>query len=130
MDVTRDAIEKITQLVETKTFVVDGRTYSTAVLQPMKPPMAEAIKIHTLSGVVDFMKDADAAASKKQILVESPSLVKVIDAEVDAAWKTRIVHVIAETWPFDFQFGRYYDQKEFVIKLNTLFAEVADRDAA
>ena len=49
------AITRIIKLSEVKILEIGGRTYTTGSVIPVKQPTPEVLKIHTLSGLVDYL---------------------------------------------------------------------------
>lgn len=125
MEFSKETLNRLLELNETKVLVVDGRSYSTRNVTAIEPPEVEALQVHTLTGIVNYINITDVI--DVVIVVESPTCVKVVAMAVDALWKTRAVHVVAECYGFDFVFGRFYPQDEFVIKLRTWFADSQQR---
>lgn len=125
MDLTRETINRILELAPANLIDVEGRPYSDKQISPVRPPQAETIKLHTLTGLILFHQTS--SIENVQVLIDSPTCVKLV-GPIEQPWKTRTVYVNAECYSFDFAFGRYYPQEEFVIKLMTQFAGVGQRD--
>ena len=58
-------IEKIVSLAEVSGIEVDGRSYTTAKIYPNLEPEAAPLKMHTLSGLVDFCLDFAAQVGER-----------------------------------------------------------------
>lgn len=102
-----------------------GNLYTTRQLHIVEPPIPVAVAVHTLGGLVDLI----AALSLKEVFIhiESPSEVTVQSQAVNSAAKRAeyiSCSVIRDTQPFTF--GQFYNPEEFVIALQSKFADGGD----
>ncbi len=103
----------------------NGNLYTTRSLHIVEPPMPSAVAVHTLGGLVDLI--SALALSEVFIHVESPTEVTVQSKVANsAAQRTEYIacSVIRDTNPFTF--GQFYIPEEFVIALQSKFADGGD----
>lgn len=90
-------------------------------------PKAEPISTYTLAGLTDYIRaEVDEMAEKMVVQVESPLEVRLF-SKLDGE-RARETLVIARGRVPDFPFGRYMDNEEFLIALQSKFLPSADRD--
>jgi hypothetical protein len=112
--------------VDGKTFARDGRGSFQRVLYE---PEAETITIHTLTGLVDFVRaNVDKLDFKKHLaIVESPIEVNLFSALAGESRKRdEIVQTIVDDKMQTYAFGRYQSIEEFIISLTSLFEDSPD----
>lgn len=102
-----------------------GNLYTTRQLHIIEPPRPEAVVVHTLSGLVDLI----SALSLKEVFihVEGPTEVSVQGQSTNTAGKRAefvSCSVVRDTNPFTF--GQFYNPEEFVIALQSKFADGGD----
>jgi len=125
MDLTKETINRIIELAPVTVIEIDGRKYSDKNISPVLPPRVDTIKLHSLDGLIMFHQTSNI--ENVQIIVESPTSVKLLGG-IEEPWKLRACYVSTECYPFDFTFGKFYQQEEFVIKLMTQFSGIGQRE--
>jgi hypothetical protein len=117
-------IEKIQETAKVEEFVIEGRKYTSKGLHPVKRPNMEVLKVHTLSGLVDYItKNVDElTASKLMIHVLGHDTVDLYSA-LDKDWNEREHILTAVVERPGFQFGQQMDSEKFVIGLQSDFVE-------
>ena len=117
-------IEKIVSLAEVRGVEVGGRNYTTAKIYPNLEPEAAPLKMHTLSGLVDFCLDFAA-----QVGEDAPATIVhvVSDQQVDVVsplfgpFKQREKFATSSPFQLSHKFDRYMPVEEFVIYLRSMF---------
>jgi len=120
----KEAIEKIRELSLQSAAVVieeiDGRKYTTQSLKAVDPPIVSSLKIHSLTGIVDFILAGNT---------EDGSMIHIFDhdtvyvyAPIEEVSQKRPCYIEATAQYPNFRFGHYYDLEEFIISLQSKFA--------
>lgn len=120
-------IEVLDRILELKAssipdVVRDGVLYTARPLEIIKPPLAKAVIVHTLSGLVDLINAL--AIDDVFVQVVSPSEVTVSSTRTDATQqRSEFISCtrIADSQPF--MFGNFYAPDEFVIALQSKFTD-------
>ena len=119
-------IEKIVELGAVRGVEVRGRDYTTAKIYPNFEPEAVPLKMHTLSGLVDFCLDFAA-----QVGEDAPATIVhvVSDQQVDVVsplfgpFKQREKFATSSPFQLSHKFDRYMPVEEFVIYLQSMFVQ-------
>jgi hypothetical protein len=126
------AIEKI--IGRSVHFDVGGKTFARnengVINRVIYEPEVDSVEIHTLTGLVDFVKaNVDALDMKKHfIAVKSPSEVFLYSAiSGESRKRDLIAHVEVDRNMNTYRFGNYLNVEEFIIALESLFEESDDR---
>ena len=109
---------------------IDGRKYVFGKPSPVMNPEAPRLGLHTLTGLVGYIK-ANVDGLKPETLlvhVDTPTCVTLLSA-VFGPFKQREVLVCAEPILPAFRFDRFMPSEDFIIGLNAMFTEAGDRDA-
>lgn len=130
----RKALEYIVGLGEAnvKEYVLpDGEKglYSDKPLQRLETPVpvAEKLYLHTLTGLVDYIKSgADKFADKMIVEVQSPTNVHLYSKLNEKRCREYLIEVDAMV-P-EFGFDRFYEQENFCIALQSKFVPNEDRE--
>ena len=107
----------------------DGLLFTNKTLRPVfHDPRVEPIQLHSLTGLVDFLKaDIDKLSKEKLLLhVVSPGLVNMID-NARGPIMARDIWAQASIDPNAFKFNQKYDAESFHIALQALFVDNEDR---
>lgn len=134
MDNVAEALRFVSELKDqnhaASEVVIDGRQYSRGSLAQVKAPEAPRLDVHTLTGLVDYLKANVDGHDPKTLLVHvvSPTSV-VLRSAVFGAFKQREVIAAAEPIIPKFEFGRFMSSEDFIIGLNAMFTAQGDRDA-
>lgn len=120
-----EGIKKIEELIRKNSPIHtwNGYDYHFGDLEILKPPIGCPVKIASLTGLVDFLK----AGKKDEIYnwfcrVESCVKVDVL-AKVEDKWMRREVTAfvdVSDKTPC-FQYGKHYNQEDFIVQLNQCF---------
>ncbi len=127
MDLTKDAINKIEELVKsTQLLSVNGKVYSHQELHRVyDEPLAQAEYVHSLTGFVDFIdRNVDNLELVQDYIVKVEDVTTVRMVSVLSDFKRRREIIVQaelddnfESFPFD----RFLEQEDFLIKLHSLF---------
>lgn len=121
----KEAIDKILNMAAPAFIEINGLPYSKDSLRLITPPEVPALEFRTLSSLVEYCKVAEEGVDL--IHVESHAKVCVY-APIHALWGTRTKRATAFWSGFHFNFGQFYHQTDFVIKLQSQFYPSPDRD--
>lgn len=131
MEFLQEALQYIKELgvsaEQTEVKEICGRTYVNKDLTRMdKAPKARAVETSTLSSMVDYITacSGEFAGSNMIIHIVSPTrvrLMSVLDKE-----REREVLFETDAVTSEFQFGRWYDQEDFMIALQANFKPSGD----
>lgn len=130
MEGLKEALAYITDLKEKsmdpKVLEIGGDTYCDKNLTRYHGfPMAEYIKVSTLSALVDYIKGKPEELRESMILhVVSPTEVELYSGLIDERDRETLVNAAAIV--NEFQFDHYYDQERFLIELQANFLETED----
>ena len=119
-------IEKIVALAAVDGIELDGRHYTTKPVHPALEPEAAPLKMHTLSGLVDFCLNFAA-----QVGEDAPATIVhvVSDQQVDVVsplfgpFKQREKFATSSPFQLSHKFDRYMPVEEFVIYLQSMFIQ-------
>ena len=122
----KEFIQYLIELKRPEIVEQDGKTYSTRNLNQLDAEQGvEAIKIRSLSGMVDYIKSNFDHERGVMIHVESPTRVRVFDSLNDV--NDRRIYVSAEAMLPEIVFERYLDRESFNIMLQACFVESAHK---
>lgn len=129
MDITKDALQFITDLAKTEIIEVNGQKYSTKVITHVKLPSPAAIKISTLTGLVDYIKSEIDGLINENLLIQicSPHEVKLFSRIKDDA--SRDCFIISEAQLPQIYFNTFVDVERFNIMLQSCFIKNEDCEA-
>ncbi|WP_067725341.1 hypothetical protein [Oceanobacillus damuensis] len=123
----REALQYIVSLGVAEIHVENGQSYSDKKLHLLEEPTAAPFKVHTLSGLVDYLKSSDLDSKDPKIVhVVSPTEVRV-ESYLNAD-KERDYFLQADALIPNFRFDNWYSTEEFNIKLQSCFVKNDDRD--
>jgi hypothetical protein len=121
------AIQKILDLAPPTILQRDGREYSNQALHGIKKPTPEPLTIHTLTGIVDYIKDSGDTADVPEgegtifIHVLSPATVALY-SNLMGPWVQRNCYLKATLADaHGFPFGHWLDPETFIISLQAQF---------
>lgn len=122
----KEALQYIVGMGKAEIHERNGQDWSDKQLNLLESPKAAPFAVHTLTGLVDYLKSQFDGNSAVIIQVVSPTEVKVksplnADAERDYFIK-------AEALIPNFRFDSWYDTEDFNIKLQSCFVSSEDRD--
>lgn len=118
------AIEKILSLDEPHIKSIEGRTYADKNMTMIgKELRADGITMNTLSSLVDFIKKSTEDFKDGQYIVQVVSPTEVIlFSSLDADRKRETLAVVEAEIP-DFSFGRFTENEEFIIGVQSKFLD-------
>lgn len=126
------AIEFITSLAvkaeKPEIIYIDGKTYCTKSLQRYNiPEMARPIEAHTLTALVDYIRDMRGELREKMIIhIMSPTRVMLYSGLLDD--RNREYLFTVEAMPPRFRYDCDYDQESFVVAMQSCFEHNDDRE--
>jgi hypothetical protein len=125
----KDALQYLIGLGNTRTFEIGGRTLATDKLYPVVPPTPEAIKVHSLSGLVGYIKsqfDNTESYNYEKLMVHVVNPITVVAFDPLDEEAQRATYIAASAMVPEFRFGNWYDSEEFIIKLQAGYGVTDD----
>ncbi|MEH7122091.1 hypothetical protein V7127_02480 [Bacillus sp. JJ1773] len=122
----KEAFQYIIGLGNTKVEYENGQVYSTQPLHLLKEPIASALEVRSLSGLVEYLISEFDADETLMVHVCSPTEVIVFDSLNSN--QNRNEYIRAKAMIPSFTFDRFYDSEDFNIKLQSAFVKNNDRD--
>lgn len=125
----KEALQYLVELGKAEEHTINGDTYSDKPLHriDMYIPKANAIEMHTLTSLVDYIKsDVDAMSEKMIVEVESPTKVNLYSQLDYNRDREKLVSVSARV-P-EFSFNNFMDQEKFCINLQSKFIDDPQTD--
>jgi len=123
---SREAIEYIVGLGVTDIYEENGQHYSTNKLHLLEEPRAAQLEVHSLSGIVEYLKSKFDGEFAMMVHVESPTEVTVFTQLNNDRKREYLVRATAMLPSFRFE--NWYDPETFNIKLQSAFVQNVDRD--
>jgi len=129
------AVKAIQESVVTKPIAISDEQFATRpVFAPPANPVPATLNVNTLTGLIEYVNEGPDSE-----LMEDGRMVHVIDPENVAVvsglfgrfeQRKEYLHASAEAVlsDADFHFGQFYDAETFNIKLQSVFADVEDRE--
>ncbi|WEA47321.1 hypothetical protein [Priestia aryabhattai] len=121
----KEAIEYIVGLGNKDIFTENGQKYATGSMQVLKKPTADAMRVRSLSGLIEYVQSEFDSENRLMIHVESPTVVTCFDALNENA--SRNNYIEAKAMLPQFPFDRFISAEEFNIKLQSGFVKNDDR---
>lgn len=128
----REAMEFLTDLKteanKTEVLEINGKTYADKQLQRYDAlPYATAMKVSTLSALVDYIATCSDEFRKDMIIhIASPTEVYLL-SKLDSDRKRETL-VSAKANVSEFEFDHWYDQERFMIEMQANFEDSEDRE--
>lgn len=128
MDMTREALQYIAGLKKAEVIEINGENYTDKeVYRVDRVLRAAPIKMHTLTGLLDYLKAGiDSVADRMIVQVVSPTTVCVLSKLNTDRKREELVHIEADI-P-EFNYGQYMEQESFLIAMQAKFLAAGDRD--
>jgi hypothetical protein len=123
-----DAVKAIQESVKTEIITVDGKEFTTRpVHTPPWDSLPTVLVLHTLDGIVDFVKTFEALPIAA-IFVESATRVSVIGS-LEGRGSQRPIYARADYIQSEtrFKFNQFQTAEDFIIGLQTGFVSSPDR---
>lgn len=125
----KEALQYLVELGKAEEHTINGDTYSDKPLHriDMYIPKANAIEMHTLTSLVDYIKsDVDEMSKKMIVEVASPTKVNLYSQLDYNRDREKLVSVTARV-P-EFSFNNFMDQEKFCINLQSKFIDDPQTD--
>jgi hypothetical protein len=122
----KEALQYIVGLGKPEMFYENGQAFSSQKLHLIEEPTAEAIRVRSLSGLVDYLKSNFDEYGCLMIHVSNPTTVVCFSQLNNDC--NRSEYIKAEAMIPSFDFDRWYDTENFNIKLQSCFVKNEDRD--
>jgi hypothetical protein len=122
----KEALQYLIELGKPGVFYENGQAFSSQKLHLIEEPTPEAIRVRSLSGLVDYLKSNFDEYERLMVHVSSPTLVSCF-SQLNGDCK-RSEYIKAEAMLPSFDFDRWYDTENFNIKLQSCFVKNEDRD--
>lgn len=125
----KEALQYLVELGKAEEHTINGDTYSDKPLHriDMYIPKANAIEMHTLTSLVDYIKsDVDTMSEKMIVEVSSPTKVNLYSRLDYNRDREKLVSVSARV-P-EFSFNNFMDQEKFCINLQSKFIDDPQTD--
>ena len=123
----KELYERILKSARPETVEIKGQTFSTERLHLIPDsPSVNAIEIHSLTGIVDYVKSKFDKDRKFLIHIKSPSEVVLVD-QLDTTHNRR-TFVTSEAILPSIPFERFVDREKFQIMLQANFVETPHRE--
>lgn len=124
-----ELLDRLLELKRPETVEVHGRVYSPLGLNAIGEPMAEAVQVGTLTGLVDLYQ-ADLDNAKKQdvaIHVLAHDHVRLIELGANIWGKRRVYVSACHEGGRTFSFGQWLSPEQFIIGLQSMFYPTDDQ---
>lgn len=121
----KEALQYLIGLGNTRVETVETQIYSTQPMSLVKEPVASAITVNSLSGLVEYLNSEFDGKRKLMVHVESPTVVSVFT--MFNRDKARNTLIQAKALLPSFRFSNWYDSEEFNIALQSVFVTNDDR---
>lgn len=122
----KEFVDRILDLNTPVLQYAEGRTYSRVDLRAVSDPLAKAIELGTLTGLVQYLRENRDSLDRSGLVVhvESPDRVAVM-SRLSSPWMLRQTFAVAERDKHGaaFDFGRYMDNESFIVQLQSRFQE-------
>jgi len=125
------AVNEISKLTkETLQIEKDGYLFSPLLLHPViYNPTIKTLNIHSLSGIIDFLKNDTTIYPDSLIHIADYDTVVVI-SPILLPHKNREIFIAASLRNYNkFNFGTFMNHEEFIIDLLSMFEDTEDRQA-
>lgn len=127
----REFLDRLLELSRPEVVTVDGRQYSTIGLTPVKDSFPPEVKVHSLTGLRDYIWEHDEdlpSPGSMFLVVNDPTSVSLV-SHGRGEFSQRRLCATATIQHREFPFGQYLPQEEFIIALMTRFkqTDVAER---
>lgn len=122
----KEAFQYLVELGNKKIVEENGQKYATGTMQLLQVPTAEAMRVRSLSGLIEYIKSEFDSDQRLMVHVKSPTEVICFDTLNENANRNRYIE--AKAMLPNFSFDRFLDTEEFNIKLQSAFVKNSDRD--
>ncbi|GGJ61788.1 hypothetical protein [Virgibacillus salexigens] len=122
----REALQYLISQGQANILKENGQAFSDKPLHLVENPTSKAMNVHTLSGLVGYLKSEFDGKDPVIVHVLSPTEV-IVTSPLNGDAK-RDYYIKAEALLPTFHFDRFYDTDKFNIKLQSVFVKNEDRD--
>jgi len=122
----KEAIQYVVGLGNKEVKSVNGQQYSTGQMQLLENPTVAPLVVHSLSGLIDYIKSDFDGSTPLMVHVKSPSDVEAFTTVNDDA--NRDTWIKAQAMLPSFPFDRFMDIEDLNIKFQSCFVQNDDRD--
>jgi hypothetical protein len=122
----KEALEYVVGLGNKRIVKENGQTYSTGSMNLLQVATAEAMRVRSLSGLIEYIQSEFDSEKRLMVHVKSPTEVTCFDALNENA--NRNNYIEAKAMLPRFSFDHFIDTEEFNIKLQSAFVQTDDRD--
>ena len=131
MDNLKNALEYAVELASPTTYEINGETFSSHPLHRINEKgvgLVSALEVSTLTGFVDYIASNrdNIDISKTMVVISGTRSVDLIS--VPNKDKKREIYITAKAIVPDHNWGRWIDNEDFVIGLQSKFAPGGDKD--
>jgi hypothetical protein len=122
----KDAIQEISNLSAANKLQFDGRDYTDKEVYPIDDPTPLALKLNSLTGLVDYLKTNVDAFDMKELIIQVESYDRVdLYSKISTKWQQRkhLLCITREKHGEGFPFERELDGEKFVIALQANFVK-------
>lgn len=124
MSLIVDAIKKIEELAKPEIIDIESRKYSSKSLFPVVNPLQEDITLHTLTGLIDYIKtNPDRLNIGENTIIIGDHAHVCLVGTVFGEFKQRETYVSVKLVIDDFPWGRKLEHEDFIIKLQSMFVQ-------
>lgn len=123
-------LAKIEQVTVSNAHLQLERFYTSKILYPVKEPMAEAVDVSTLTGLIDLVLQRVNGFDPAMCFIQVDAYNKVsLQGTLCTKWGDRQMHVLASLPDLGhFEFGRFMEQEPFIVGLQAFFGATDDRE--
>ena len=125
MSLLKDAFNWIKDHGQFQTTEVHGRTVSDRDLHAITAPTASALKVHTLTALVEYIKSEFDTNESLLVHIKDPETVTVM-SKLNGD-QNRNHYIQAHAYIPSFRFDSYYDPEDINIKLQSVFVPNEDQ---
>jgi len=123
MDLTKEAIEFLTKLGEAKILDVNGQKYSTKTIEHVKNPTPYALRVRTLTGLIDYIRSNIDYLQKDELLIHvvSPAEVNLYSTLQSDMERHHYINCVAQV-P-NIRFEQFLPVEQFNIMMQSCFIQ-------
>ncbi|WP_017470655.1 hypothetical protein [Amphibacillus jilinensis] len=122
----KDALKYLVELGNKRVVQVNGQEYATGSMHLIKEPLVNPLRVQSLSGLIDYLKQNYDMLDDVLIHVKDPETVEVLSRTNFNSERNK--WLVAEAFVPTFRFDSYYEAEPFNIKLQSTFVQTDDRD--
>lgn len=127
----KEAINRILELARIEALTFGGRSYTSSPIHPVREPQPKTLEIHTLTGLVDYIKvhgDEDLKDAAYFLQVHSPAEVNLYSSTYGDFVQRDLFLSAQLPSGRGYPFGQYLPVEDFIIQLQAHFVQNATTD--